>query len=573
MQLSLNDAISLLAPFKGTTQASLKELVKGTGSLSFTRATTATRVDPATGLIAAVASGDLREDDREYMNQAKYSETFDVGPWYKPLSDGTASFTVTNNYAIAPNGKQVASRFQINRGSAGDAYALLGIDGVIDGKRHVKSIWMKSNTGSNQNVLLYDSGDANSIVCVVTPTWQRFVLGNGAAQAKNSNLTIGCRTAGAEYYRGGDAVLDILAWGAQLETGTSATRYRKAGAAVNYRPKGILIEAQRTNLALNSGNPYLWADHNTPAAVQNYGTAPDGTTTSTQITDNLAGDIEGKAQTFISIPADTLPYCWSCFVKAGSSQGASVVFSFSGEAVRGVTIHFSTATVMKYTSGGGDPIAWGAIPYANGWWRLWASQLNVSKTAVAVYAVSYLPDLSDQGNLEIWGGQLEQGSFPSSYIPTTSGSVTRNADVLTVPISGNIANTGSAYVEADTISNDSFCLILHCPGDGYPLFMTYNSVGYYGGIWDGTTNNNTPENHDREKIYKYVGRWGSGGRAVKSNISAIASAGYDGTMVGGGADMYIGSFGGSVFFQFGHIRNLAIFNRLLTDAEMTALAL
>jgi hypothetical protein len=51
-----------------------------------------------------------------------------------------------------------------------------------------------------------------------------------------------------------------------------------------------------------------------------------------------------------------------------------------------------------------------------------------------------------------WGAQLETGSVATSYIPTTTGSVTRNADVINVSgaVSGCIGQTqGTIYAEVD----------------------------------------------------------------------------------------------------------------------------
>jgi hypothetical protein len=56
------------------------------------------------------------------------------------------------------------------------------------------------------------------------------------------------------------------------------------------------------------------------------------------------------------------------------------------------------------------------------------------------------------GTVNVWGAQLETGSVATSYIPTTTGSVTRNADVISVSgaVSGSIGQTqGTIYAEVD----------------------------------------------------------------------------------------------------------------------------
>jgi hypothetical protein len=54
-------------------------------------------------------------------------------------------------------------------------------------------------------------------------------------------------------------------------------------------------------------------------------------------------------------------------------------------------------------------------------------------------------------SVDLWGAQLETGSVATSYIPTTTAAVTRNADTITVSsISGSIGQTeGTIYAEVD----------------------------------------------------------------------------------------------------------------------------
>jgi hypothetical protein len=65
-------------------------------------------------------------------------------------------------------------------------------------------------------------------------------------------------------------------------------------------------------------------------------------------------------------------------------------------------------------------------------------------------------------SVDLWGAQLETGSVATSYIPTTTASVTRNADVISVSgaVSGSIGQTeGTLYAEVD-VSRETLSSII-----------------------------------------------------------------------------------------------------------------
>lgn len=67
-----------------------------------------------------------------------------------------------------------------------------------------------------------------------------------------------------------------------------------------------------------------------------------------------------------------------------------------------------------------------------------------------------------------WGGQLETGSFATSYIPTTTASVTRSADNLTIPI-GAWYNTSTGTVFTNTAWQSS-------SGSNFPLLWSFRNA-------------------------------------------------------------------------------------------------
>jgi hypothetical protein len=172
----------------------------------------------------------------------------------------------------------------------------------------------------------------------------------------------------------------------------------------------------------------------------------------------------GAHSIFQSIPfAGTTNYTFSVFVKAGSRNFASLVEQSSGGAQRRTFFNLSTGEVG--TKNASHTASMEQLP--NGWWRLRitftsgaASNANIAiELASADNVVSYLGNGS--GNVFIWGAQLEAGSFPTSYIPTTTGSVVRSADVCSITGSDftGFYNFNAGTIVGDLVLNNAPSLL------------------------------------------------------------------------------------------------------------------
>lgn len=95
----------------------------------------------------------------------------------------------------------------------------------------------------------------------------------------------------------------------------------------------------------------------------------------------------------------------------------------------------------------------------NQWKRI---SLTATPTTTIVRAYILIKGLNDE--IDVWGYQLEQGSFPTSYIPTTSTTATRTAD--------NASITGSNF--SDFYNPNEFTLLVSAKRD----FITSSLVSY-----------------------------------------------------------------------------------------------
>jgi len=116
-------------------------------------------------------------------------------------------------------------------------------------------------------------------------------------------------------------------------------------------------------------------------------------------------------------------------------------------------------------AGGADYISADITPVGNGWYR--CSVLNSSSNVA--YSIAAYPDSYNPGSqppkfvgdgtsgMYFWGAQVEVGSFPTSYIPTTTTALTRSADVAEITGSNFSSwynqSEGSFYYEGAARNN------------------------------------------------------------------------------------------------------------------------
>ena len=199
---------------------------------------------------------------------------------------------------------------------------------------------------------------------------------------------------------------------------------------------GLLIEEQRKNQVTYSEDFTQWNNTNTTDAIDISINAPDGTNTATKITDDSTNAAHNVKFNFTTNTGTT--FTVSCFVKKGDFSYFIMVLRMIANS-EDVTAKFDFDNPSNNTTfGGGTNRSQTVTEYPNGWYRIsLTSTFGAAVTSVIPHI--HLTDsggstsYSGSGNFNyIWGAQLEIGEFPTSYIPTSGSTVTRNADNVTM---------------------------------------------------------------------------------------------------------------------------------------------
>ena len=162
---------------------------------------------------------------------------------------------------------------------------------------------------------------------------------------------------------------------------------------------GLLIEQQSTNLVLNSNGLYTGWSGSAATVTQNQATSPDGTTNASLLSWTNAAGWWSSAATAVAAGSVTLSF-W-----ARSVSGTQPFYlQLSQSPYPTSPLFTATTTWQRFT------FTTTATAGTGGFGIVWSG-----------YAT---------GSLYIYGAQEEQLGFATSYIPTTSSTVTRAADSL-----------------------------------------------------------------------------------------------------------------------------------------------
>ena len=218
--------------------------------------------------------------------------------------------------------------------------------------------------------------------------------------------------------------------------------------------KGLLIEEARTNLVLRSNefSNAVWISSGiTISSVSS--TDPAGNSTSFRALISSGGSQGTRTfqQTYTGSVASTT-FTFSIYVK--SNTGASQTFA------------------LKLTQAGVADNFSSNLTATSDWQKFSFTKTFIAGGTGAIVGI-VCDSLNNSSDLLIYGAQLEAGSFPTSYIPTTSATVTRGADLAS--ISGVFFD--SIY---NKIENG---FLVQC---SVTNLATYPVIGFSGGTDNGT---------------------------------------------------------------------------------------
>ena len=204
-----------------------------------------------------------------------------------------------------------------------------------------------------------------------------------------------------------------------------------ASGAPRITDKGLLVEEARTNLLLRSQefDNASWTK-TASAASANTTTAPDGTLTADSIIEDTTATSQHRTSQAATVSSGAA-YTFSVYAKANTRLGVYLRI-ITATTVAQASFNLQTGAINSNLSGSATITA-----LANGWYRCAVTgttdgttatcYANLQSTASEVGIGSYTGD--GTSGIYLWGAQLEAGAFATSYIPTTTASATRAADV------------------------------------------------------------------------------------------------------------------------------------------------
>ena len=422
----------------------------GSGDLTFTRASTATRVN-SDGLI-----------ETSPVNLATNSENYTL--W------NLANVTVTANDITAPNGTLTADKLTISS-NGNDVKQTIS---VMPNSVYTWTFYVYGGTALGQQMRFYDNTNSANIEYYDYSSY--VVLGAWVKIERTFTTPSGCYEIQAWVLAATSTIGTMWVWGAQLNIGSTAKPYfpttdRLNVPRIDYTGGGcgkLLLEPQRTNLVTYSEqfDNAAWTKLNLTVSANSV-TSPDGTQNADTITDNTTNGVHVTYQ----IPSgQSVGTAWTCYMKKGSLNYGYISAVQSTTFFTTAIINLTNGAIVEVQNGSTTTGTVTAEDCGNGWYRV-KMQTNANGAGYAIGTANgaalsgtYKEAIytgTGSGTIYIWGAQLEDSTYPTSYIPTLASSVTRLADsAIKDSITSLIGQTeGTIFadiVRTTSTANDTF---------------------------------------------------------------------------------------------------------------------
>ena len=519
------------------------------------------------------------------------------------LTWNTYNATIASG-ATDPNGGSTAWTLA-KTGTYGDiGQVQSGITGVL-----TFSVYAKAGTLDHLQL----SNSASPFIGVM------FNLTNGSVASEANNISSNITSIGGGWYRleavvnqsaGGEWRLqpadgvggvpnanlgNVIIYKAQLEYGLVATEYIETTTAAVQKgilenlPRldysggatcpSLLLEPSRTNLV--SQSEYFGGSDWTKSgsSVVSGFTSPEGLSNAYNLIEDTSNGTHRVKVTGISVIANR--YNVSVFVKPNGRNEIRV--SLANYFSSGTDAYFNLDTkVITY----GTRAANGLIEtLANGWFK--CSFSSTSGEAAGPNAWVYIDTAlsatnSYQGDgtsgVYIYGAQLEQGSYPTSYIPTYGTSVTRSIDSCQIAsgISGLLPQgTGTMYVEAtidDDVNTEGYLMRIEQASFANTIFIARSAAGNLSGSY--RNNNSTIFSLQKNNVadtFKAAFAFESGNSVLYVNGEKINASSVTYTPAVTYDDLRVGGYSANTANISGVVSQAMVFKTRLTDDECIAL--
>lgn len=472
-----------------------------------------------------------------------------------------ANTTESTNTTTAPDGLSTADTLAED----GTAAALHGIDqqfsfaGVPDNTDFITSVFVKSinrdwvwlaqrnKDGSSDGcyfnvttgVVGVSTADDQGMEAIGNGWWRCWVKGNSHTGGTNGTVWIYIAEADNDRIFDGQSQDSLYIWGAQRElfnedvipgeyqatTTTSefelyhdvgSEKIPRAHAAGDLGMRGYIGEAPATNLALQSEDiSTTWVLDRSTAST-NAIVAPDGSTSADGIIADTQNDEHIVRQ---SITLTAAEYCFSVYAKPGDQNWIKLRINELGREAFFDIANGTIGTEEASTTGFIEELP-------NGWYRCSIIFTGTAASAnCRVYCAEANNDTFFAGDNStvttyVWGMQCELSDRgASTYIPTTTSTVTRNRDVLNYSDDLVVDNAqGAYYFETQSFHEEGTTRSWLSIWTGAVRLAYTNAGAATRLVFDGTNSSSTTHTESAFTTERQAARWDDAGTGTLQKI-------------------------------------------------------